>query len=172
MAFVALKIPMKTTEADGGSVLEDLAGRPQPGDPLFQDGTISESDHVKGFASSGIPNAARNESYFGQTNINPVDARKVFVYDTYANALAFEATGLIGSGVLQGVDLITGLPDGVGITQTAPDDFHQSEEGAGDYPRVDNNGFCNISVDDASHTEVFITSVGGRQGGPQKVLVQ
>ena len=157
MAFVVLNIPMQNTEADVASVAAQFAGRPQPGDPLVMSGGITEAEHIAGEKSSGIPNA----------DVNSMDARIVNVYDTYANALAYGATGLVSSSLLQGVNLLTGAADGVGITQQEPG--HASGHAG---PTIAADGTLNIAVDDeAAPKTVYLMSGGGRQTIPKTVIV-
>lgn len=159
MALVVKKFQVKTTEADGGSVSRDLAGRPQPGDPLYQNGSITESEHIQGLKSSGIP----------QSTLNKIWSRKVNVYDSYANALAFGAAGLIAN--METVDRLTNLPTGDVIVQAAPTDFHQSPAGQVGVD-VDANGEVVVAVEDGGGPlTVYYTSIGGRQDGPTELVV-
>ena len=174
MAFIPVKVSFRTTEADGASVSRGLAGRPQPGDPLFQDGTISASDHMQGIQSSGISSTPVNTGYFGQTSINRIEARHVWLYDSYANALAMGATGLIVTTTdAEGVDRLTGAADGVAlVAQTAPTDFHVSEA-PGNVFNLDSNGDFVYALDDNSGAGVtyYANTVGGRQNGPVTIKV-
>ena len=82
----------------------------------------------------------------------------VNVYDTYAHALAFAATGLT---TVKTVNRLTGAV-GAAISQTA--------KTAG--PTVDNNGMLIIALDDKSDERVYwLNSTAGRFGGPLKVVV-
>jgi hypothetical protein len=79
------------------------------------------------------------------------------VYDTYANALAHAASGLIAD--LYTVDVVSG-EKGVALPQTA--------KTAG--PVVDNNGVVIFAVND-SNSEVYLMSDSGRFGGPKRIVV-
>jgi len=163
MADIVVKVDFKNTEADQASTNGDLAGRPQPGDPLFQDGTISASDHMKGLASSGIP----------ASTLNNLDNRYVWLYDSYANALAFAATGLIDTTTLvKTVDRLTGLAGVVLAAQTGPTDFHQGEAPK-NVMSLDNNGDFVYSIDDdtGAGRTVYAMTIGGRQNGPTEITV-
>ena len=174
MAFIPVKVSFRDTEADNASVRQGLAGRPQPGDPLFQNGTITAAEYARGEASSGIPSTPVNTGYFGQTSINRIESRKVWLYDTYANALAFGATGLInGATLVEGVNRLTNLADTVKVgAQTAPTDFHESEA-PGNVMNLDSMGDFVYAIDDnaGAGRTVFAATVGGIQNGPVAITV-
>ena len=164
MAFIVNKTDFKNTEADQASVNRGIAGRPQPGDPQFQSGNITISEHVQGLKSSGIP----------QSTLRRVDQRSVWIYDTYANAISFGAAGLIDvTSLIETVDRITNLPTGDNpAAQTAPDDFHKSEA-PGNSILLDNNGDFIFAIDDdeGNGRTVFLATVGGRQNGPVQITI-
>jgi hypothetical protein len=161
MAFIVNKTDFKNTEADQASTNRGLAGAPQPGDPLYQNGSITVAEHVTGEKSSGI--------------VDPylVDSRKVWLYGNYSNAIAFGAAGLISNTLLETVDRLTGLPTGINPDpQTAPTNFHDSEA-PGNSLVLDNNGDFVYAIDDDSGAgrTVYAMTTGGRQNGPIAITV-
>ena len=164
MALIVTKVDFKNTEADQASTNRDLAGRPQPGDPLFQNGTITIAEHVRGEASSGIPAAT----------LNNLDNRYVWLYDSYANAIAFATAGLVDATAdVETVDRLTGLATGTNpVAQTAPTDFHQGEAPKNSL-LLDANGDFVYALDDNGGAGVtyFAMTIGGRQNGPTSITV-
>jgi len=87
-----------------------------------------------------------------------VTGKIVNIYDTYAHALSFGATGLA---TVKTVDPLTGVI-GAAIPQTA--------KTAG--PTIDNNNKLLIGLSDAAVGAVYwANSEAGRMGGPMKILV-
>ena len=174
MAFIPIKVSFRSTEADDASVSRGLAGRPQPGDPRFMSGDITVAEHITGDKSSGIPSTPKNTGYFAQTSVNAIEARKVWLYDTYANAIAFGATGLINTvTAAEGVDRLTFLADGVALAaQSTPTDGARVD-GPVTPLLLDSNGDFVYALDDNSGAGVtyFANTVGGRQGGPVSITV-
>jgi len=163
MADIVVKRDFKTTEADQASTNRGLAGRPQPGDPLFQSGAITEAQHISGAASSGIPAAT----------LNRLDRRAVWLYDNYANAIAFATAGLIDTTTLvKAVDRITNAPGANLAAQTPPTDFHASQAPS-NVMFLDINGDFVYAIDDnaGAGRTVFAMTVGGRQNGPIEITV-
>ena len=92
-------------------------------------------------------------------NLNQIEAGDVWgkvvnVYDSYANALAHSATGLV---TVKSVNRLTGAI-GTAITQTA--------KTAG--PQIDLNGALVFACDDALG-HVWLACAAGRFGGPMRV---
>ena len=85
-----------------------------------------------------------------------VSGKVVNVYDTYANALGYGATGLIST--LKAVAPLTGLPTGSAITQVAKTTGVTTDIG----------GNLLFSVDDASY-EYWGRVTSGRVTGPFRI---
>jgi len=81
----------------------------------------------------------------------------VNVYNTYANALTHGEDGLC---TIYTMTVLTGAI-GDAITQVA------KTTGV----TIDNNGKASFYVDDGEYTEVFLITTGGRQSGPQRIVV-
>jgi len=78
-------------------------------------------------------------------------------YDTYANALAHGAAGLVAVRSFNEVDFMAGSE----ITQVAKTDG----------PTVDRHGVIKVALDTAL-TEVYAMSRMGRWGGPKRIVIQ
>ena len=90
--------------------------------------------------------------------------RVLNVYDTYANALSYGATGL---STIYDVDVLTGLK-GSAITQVA------KTTGV----TVDNNGIAKFFAANGGGSQEYFIRVGysegpaGRESGPRRIIVQ
>lgn len=87
-----------------------------------------------------------------------VVGKVVNVYDTYANALAHGATGLIAT--MKAVDPLTGEADGDAIEQVAKTTGIE----------IDNNGKFVASLPD-TEVEYWGAVVSGRQVGPFQITI-